>query len=1003
MKKLKELKRILHEWNWKVFGNVHVKLKEAENKVKEAMQVSNSNPSNSVALEELVAAQNDHANREVQLNTLMRQKSRVKWIQEGAANTSFFHTNLKIRSSRNMISELEDSNGNVISDQEQIADNLVNHFKIKFEEQGVNIKEELLDVVPQLSDAEDQKFLDEIPSIEEIEKTVFDMDPESSPVQGARNAIQFRPIGLSNVLFKIFTKIITTRMSSLMVKLISPQQPAYIKGRSIQEKVMLASELVNEMKIKKRGGNVGLKLDISQAYDSVNWEFLIKFLRKYGFSSSWCDWLMALFQSARISFMVNGGPCGFFSVGRGLRQGYPLSPILFVLMEDVLSRNISKLVGMGRILPMVIRKGVHPTHLFFADDVFIFCNCAKKSLKNLLSLLDDYQLSSGQVINKSKSNFFVDGVTTARKQQISEVVNMELSHFSDKYLGVFLAPGRVTSAMVWLIVEQLQIKLAAWKGKLLSFQDRVILVKKFKIISWKRVCTPFKEGGLGIHRLEVINKVLLMKMLWKILNSKEEWAQFFNAKFKDKYGLWITSWKQSSIWKGIKWDWNYLKENVRWTVGNGANISVWFDTWVGDSPLVNQIGFSNLVQNNMNMRAASLLNGRHWCIPPELQELLPISCLPEIGNGNDRIIWTGHKSGNFVTSAAVERVRDKEPKLVWPDYIWKSFLHSSIASNIWKLQQDVYMDDEEMMKIGYDMVSRCCICHEQCDNMFHTLWKRKFSLEIWSWLGSIFGFKNPKSFEDISVAAKNKSPIIKEIWMTVACTTMKGLWFQRNKQLFEEIQPNCNAFKCRIYKAVQEGSYRMKGNQWNQEFDFQVLSFFKIGNRNIKYNCIKEIYWQAPETDFTMYCCVGASFGDPGKAGIGIIARDCRSQVIGTLTWGLGITLSSIADEFAILCVIEWAAFNGSTKVIIQSSSNTATQMFKSCDIPWYIRVRWLKVIDKFKKMELLHCIKEFNFSAIILATNGVGLKAGERNIHIGRPSSLKRIELPRMAYYYLC
>ncbi|XP_026458463.1 uncharacterized protein LOC113358973 [Papaver somniferum] len=126
-------------------------------------------------------------------------------------------------------------------------------------------------------------------------------------------------------------------------------------------------------------------------------------------------------------------------------------------------------------------------------------------------------------------------------------------------------------------------------------------------------------------------------MLWKILNSKEEWAQFFNAKFKDKYGLWITSWKQSSIWKGLKWAWNYLKEDVRWCVGNGSNISVWFDTWVGDLPLVNQV--------------ASLLNGKVWCIPTELQQLLPNSCLPEIGNGEDQMIWTGHKNGKFVTSA----------------------------------------------------------------------------------------------------------------------------------------------------------------------------------------------------------------------------------------------------------------------------------------------------------------------------------------------------------------
>ncbi|XP_026416846.1 uncharacterized protein LOC113312297 [Papaver somniferum] len=131
-------------------------------------------------------------------------------------------------------------------------------------------------------------------------------------------------------------------MSSLMHKLISPQQAAYIKGRNIQDQIALASEMVNEMKKKRRGGNTGFKLDISQAYDSVSWNFLCQVLLKYGFSESWYKWLCTLFESAKLSIIINGGPNGFFSVGRGLRQGDPLSPTLF-LMEDVLSRNISKM------------------------------------------------------------------------------------------------------------------------------------------------------------------------------------------------------------------------------------------------------------------------------------------------------------------------------------------------------------------------------------------------------------------------------------------------------------------------------------------------------------------------------------------------------------------------------------------------------------------------------------------------------------------------------------
>ncbi|XP_026428240.1 uncharacterized protein LOC113324120 [Papaver somniferum] len=484
MQKLKNLKKVLNDWNWSVFGNVQVKIKEAEEKVQAAMQVSDSNPHDEEAFTNLVEAQNEHANRKVQANTLLKQNSREKWVQEDAANINYFHTKMKLRQAKNLISELDDGNDNIISDQSKISKALVQHFQQKFAYQEVNIDENLLNVIHSTITDSDQEMLDVIPDPEEIKNIVFEMDPDSSPgldsysgifyrtcweiihedliaaiqfcwrrrfipeglnsnflvllpkCQGAKKANQFRLIGLSNILFRIFTKIITTRMNTLMVKLISPQQAAYVKGRSIHENVLLASEMINETKKEKRGGNVALKLDISQAYDSVSWKFLFQVLQKYGFSTSWCDWLLTLFESAKMSVMINGGPSVFFSMGRGLKRGYPLSPILFVLMEDVLSRNISHLVSQGKILPMVNKNGIHPTHLFFADDVFIFCNGAKKSLDNLFSLLDKYQASS----------------------------------------GVLLAPGRITSAMVWPVVELIQKKLATWKGKLLSFADRLVLI-----------------------------------------------------------------------------------------------------------------------------------------------------------------------------------------------------------------------------------------------------------------------------------------------------------------------------------------------------------------------------------------------------------------------------------------------------------------------------------------------------------------------------------------------
>ncbi|XP_026411069.1 uncharacterized protein LOC113306335 [Papaver somniferum] len=357
------------------------------------------------------------------------------------------------------------------------------------------------------------------------------------------------------------------------------------------------------------------------------------------------------------------------------------------------------------------------------------------------------------------------------------------------------------------------------------------------------------------------------------------------------------------------------------------------------------------------MKVASLLKDNSWSIPTEMQLFINNANLPDISGGEDKLIWIGHKSGKFENFAAVEKVRIKEPNLVWASYIWKSFLHPNIAITIWKLQQGVYTDDDEMRKMGYDMVSRCCICQEEQDNMDHTLWHCKFSLEIWSWLSSLFGFRKPISFEDICSDVKNKSPIIRELWLTAACATMRELWFQRNKILFEEMKPHKNNFKCRIYKLIQEGSHRMKGNKWSQNYDTQVLSFFKIGN-----------------------------------AGLGVIARDCNSQVIGTLTGGIDVALSSIAGEYAILCALEWAAFLECTNIIIQSDSITAIECFKSNEIPWYIRARWKKASMKLVEVAFIQCPKEINFTTNNLEQIGVVLNAGERIIHSGRPHFLKRI-----------
>ncbi|XP_026416712.1 uncharacterized protein LOC113312175 [Papaver somniferum] len=470
MSKLKRLKKHIQIWNLNSFGDVTKKLKQVEEDVLKATLLSDRNPLDLHLLNNVIATKGKQELLLDQQKEIIQQKSRVKWLKEGAANTRFFH-------------------------EVTFATNIFNDIPIVVNE-------------------DENSLLEAIPKADEIREAVFELNPDSAPgpdgfagwsyrevweiigkdfinaiqfwwsrrfipnglnanfllllpkVKNVKRANQFRPIGLMNFSFKVITKIITKRLTEIIKKVVSPQQGAFIKGRNIQEKIALASELVNDMEYKRR-----------------------------------------------------------------------------------------------------------------ADDIFIFGNADKRNVRKLLKVLQDYQAASGQVISLEKSKCFIGGTSEARKLEIPKVCNMPLSKFPDKYLGVMLEPRRIKSIHLWSIVEMMQENLAGWKGRLLSFQERLILVKfllcslsiytmavykwpktiikecesiirnfvwtgdpstrKVITLKWGSVCSPMDEGGLGLRRLEILNKPLLMKLYWKILNGEDEMSRYFQAEYQDKNSDWI--------------------------------------------------------------------------------------------------------------------------------------------------------------------------------------------------------------------------------------------------------------------------------------------------------------------------------------------------------------------------------------------------------------------------------------------------------------------------------
>jgi hypothetical protein len=265
-------------------------------------------------------------------------------------------------------------------------------------------------------------------------------------VQNPESMKDLRPISLCNVVYKLISKVLANRLKVTLDDLISPNQSAFVPGRLITDNTILAYEMTHFMKRKRRGKEcyMAVKLDMSKAYDRVEWAFLEGVMRKLGFCEAFVSRIMLCVRTVTYRFKVNGNITDKVVPGRGLRQGDPISPYLFLLCAEGFSKLIQEAEACNQIKVIKLAPNApRVNHLLFADDSLLLMEATVHSVGVINYILQTYETASGQVINWDKSSvLFSTNTPLYTKTSIMAALGLGVESQGGKYLGLPTYIGR---------------------------------------------------------------------------------------------------------------------------------------------------------------------------------------------------------------------------------------------------------------------------------------------------------------------------------------------------------------------------------------------------------------------------------------------------------------------------------------------------------------------------------------------------------------------------------
>jgi hypothetical protein len=568
------------------------------------------------------------------------------------------------------------------------------------------------------------------------------------------------------------------------------------------------------------------------------WPFLFEVLRQYGFSNRFLDWLAILLSTASTKVLLNGAPGLAIWHRRGLRQGDPLSPQLFVLAVDTLGRLFRRAAELSILQRLHPRRAI-PTISLYADDVVLFCHPTPDDIVAVREILQLFGRASGLCVNYQKSTATLlrcdaEDAAPAIAQLGCPIVDLPII-----YLGIPLTLRRPTASQLQPLVDKTAGKLPTWKSRLMNKAGRLAFVKSvlsaiplhmllvldppkhiLKLleriqrgflwvaraqanggnchVNWRRVCRPISLGGLGIQDLARTGLALRLRWLWySRVDSGRAWSGL---------DLQFTTEERE-----------FFFASTHMMIGNGHLTLFWEDRWI-DGRAVKEIApqlYASIPKRRRKVRTvAAGLQANCWA--RDIQGTIGIQ---EIGQylqlwrklegitlttEPDTLIWKWTSNGTYsAQSAYLASFHGAITCAAWK-LTWRSWAPPRVRFFQWLANLDRCWTADRLARRGLQHPPRCPLCDQAAETIHHLMMECPFTRQIWhetiAWLRiPCLPPDGEDTLTDWWRSARRRTP--KQMHKGLASTALLVpwmVWKHRNECIFDGIQPSFAALMTKI-------------------------------------------------------------------------------------------------------------------------------------------------------------------------------------------------------------